>query len=33
MLNPSVYCLDLYKLILHIRGVVESDIRALRDAR
>jgi uncharacterized protein len=33
MLNPSVYCLDLYKLIVHIRDVVEADIRALRDAR
>jgi|SRR5450756_59415 len=30
MLNPSVYCRDLFKLILHIRGVMEPDIGALR---
>jgi uncharacterized protein len=29
MLNPSVYCLDLFKLIWHVRGVMESDIRGL----
>lgn len=29
MLNQSVYCLDLLKLILHIKGVMESDIGAL----
>lgn len=29
MLNPSVYCLDLFKLIRHIRSVMESGIRAL----
>jgi uncharacterized protein len=29
MLNPSVYCLDLFKLIWHIRGVMESGIRLL----
>jgi uncharacterized protein len=29
MLNPSVYCRDLFKLILHIRGNMEPDIRAL----
>jgi uncharacterized protein len=29
MLNPSVYCLDLFKLIRHIRGVMEAGISAL----
>jgi uncharacterized protein len=29
MLNPSVYCLDLLKLILHIRRVMVADIKAL----
>jgi len=29
MLNPSVYCLDLFKLILHVRKVLEPDIRAI----
>ena len=29
MLNPSVYCLDLFTLIRHIRSVMERDIRAL----
>lgn len=29
MLNPSVYCLDLFKLIGHIGGVMQSDIRGL----
>jgi uncharacterized protein len=29
MLNPSVYCLDLLKLIWHIKGVMESDIASL----
>jgi uncharacterized protein len=33
MLNPSVYCLDLFKLISHIRGVMAADIRALSRAR
>lgn len=29
MLNRSVYCLDLFKLILHIRGVMADAIRVL----
>jgi uncharacterized protein len=29
MLNPSVYCLDLLKLIAHIRSVMAPDVRAL----
>ncbi len=29
MLNPSVYCLDLLKLIMHIRRVMVADIQAL----
>ena len=29
MLNPSVYCLDLFKLIRHIRSVMKAGIRAL----
>lgn len=29
MLNPSVYCPDLFRLIGHIRGVLEPHIRAL----
>jgi uncharacterized protein len=33
MLNPSVYCLDLFKLISHIRGVMAADIRALKRTR
>lgn len=28
--NPSVYCPDLYRLIDHIRGVLSSDVAALR---
>jgi uncharacterized protein len=32
MLNPSVYCLDLFKLIRHIRNVMDRDIRALPQA-
>ncbi|MEU5877110.1 FxsB family cyclophane-forming radical SAM/SPASM peptide maturase [Spirillospora sp. NPDC047279] len=28
--NPSVYCLDLYRLIDHVRGVLVPDLAALR---
>lgn len=31
--NPSVYCPDLFRLITHIRRVVESDVAALRERR
>src|SRR5690606_14081688 len=31
--NPSVYCHDLFRLITHIRGVVERDVAALLEGR
>ncbi|WP_330849128.1 MULTISPECIES: FxsB family cyclophane-forming radical SAM/SPASM peptide maturase [unclassified Nonomuraea] len=31
--NPSVYCRDLFRLITHIRGVLERDVAALLEGR
>jgi uncharacterized protein len=30
--NPSVYCLDLYRLITHIRGSIAADLRRIKSS-